>query len=160
MSSSWPFAQWGLDIVGPLKQSTGQKKNIIVACDYFTKWVKAEAVTEVTEKRVRGFLYNNILCRFGVPHTLVMDNDTQFNCKGIWDFCAKYGIKPCYASVAYLQSNGQVEAINKTLKDSIKTIINRLRSCLEFFGDTEQQNDHQQKNLHSDLPSDVRLYSP
>ena len=83
MSSPWPFAQWGLDIEGPLRQSTSQKRNIIVACDSFTKWVEAEAVPEVTEKKVRGFLYNNILSRFGVPHTLVMDNGTQFNCKGI-----------------------------------------------------------------------------
>ena len=83
MSSPWPFAQWGFDIVGSLKQSTGQKRNIIIACDYFTKWVEAEAVAEVTEKKVRGFLYNNILSRFGVSHTLVMDNGTQFNCKGI-----------------------------------------------------------------------------
>ena len=77
-------------------------------------------MAEVTEKKVIGFLYNNILSRFRVLHTLVMDNGTQFNCKGIWDFCAKYGIKPCYASIAHLQSNGQVEAINKTLKESIK----------------------------------------
>ena len=39
--------------------------------------------------------------------------------KGIWGFYVKYGIKPCYALVAHLQSNGQVEVINKTLKESI-----------------------------------------
>ena len=128
MSSSWPFAQWGFDIVGPLKQSTGQKRNIIVACDYFTKWVEAEAVVEVTEKKVRGFLYNNILSRFGVPHTLITDNGTQFNCKEIWDFYAKYGIKPCNALVAHPQSNSQVEAINKTLKESIKKHCERFRT--------------------------------
>ena len=82
--------------------------------------MEAEAVAEVAEKNVRGFLYNNILSRFRVTHTLIMDNGTQFNCKEIWDFCAKYGIKPYYASVAHPQSNGQVEAINKTLKESIK----------------------------------------
>ena len=82
-------------------------------------------MAEVIEKRVRGLLYNNILSRFKVLHTLIMDNGTQFNCKGIWDFCAKYGIKPCYASVAHPQSNSQVEAINKTLKDSIKKYCER-----------------------------------
>ena len=114
--------------MGPLRQSTGQKRNIIVACDYFTKWVEAEAVAEVTEKKVRGFLYNNILSRFGVPHTLVMDNGTQFNCKGIWDFCAKYGIKSCYVSVAHPQSNSQVKAIKKILKESIMKHCERFRA--------------------------------
>ena len=106
--------------MGLLKQSTSQKQNIIIACDYFMKGVEVEAVAEVTKKRIRGFLYNNILSRFKVLHTPVMDNGNQFKCKGIWDFCAKYGIKPCYASVTHPQSNDQVEAINKTLKDSIK----------------------------------------
>ena len=59
---------------------------MIVAYDYFTKWVKAEAVAEVTEKKVIGFVYNYILSRFGVAHTLVIDNGTQFNYKGIWIF--------------------------------------------------------------------------
>ena len=76
LMSPWPFVQWGVDIVGPLRQSTGQKKNIIVACNYFAKWVEVEAVSKVTEKKVRGFLYNYILSRFGVPHTLVVDNST------------------------------------------------------------------------------------
>ena len=57
-----------------------------------------------------------------------MDNGTQFNCKGIWDFCTKYGIKPCYASVEHPQSNGQVVAINKTLKESIKKHYERFRT--------------------------------
>ena len=72
-----------MDIVRSLRQSTSQKKNIILACNYFTKWVKTEAVFEITEKKVRGFLYNYILSRFGVLHTVVMDNDTQFNYKDI-----------------------------------------------------------------------------
>ena len=105
--------------MGQLKQSTGQKRNIIVACDYFTKWLEAEAVSEVTEKKVKGFIYNNILCRFGVPHTLVMDNGAQFNYKGTINLCKKYGITPCFASVSHPQSNGQAEAVNKTIKESI-----------------------------------------
>ena len=48
-----------------------------------------------------------------------MYNGTQFKCKDIWDFCTKYGIRPCYTLVARPQSDGQIEAINKTLKESI-----------------------------------------
>ena len=106
----------------------GQKWNIIVACDYFTKWLEAEAVSEVTEEKIKGFIYNNILCRFGVPHTLIMNNEKQFNCKGTIDFCKKYGTNPCFTSVAHPQSNGQVEVVNKTIKESIKKRCDRFRT--------------------------------
>ena len=77
-----------------MKQSTGKKRNITVACDYFTKWVEAEAVAEVTEKKVRGFLYNNILSRFGVPHTLVMDNGVNSIVKESGTFVPSIGSSP------------------------------------------------------------------
>ena len=74
---------------------------------------------------MHSFVYNNILVRFGVPHSLVMDNGRQFDCQGMRDFCEKYGITAKYTSVAHPQSNGQVEAINKTLMDSLKAKVDR-----------------------------------
>ncbi|RVW78101.1 hypothetical protein CK203_049730 [Vitis vinifera] len=40
ISGPWPFAQWGMDIVGPLPAAPAQKKFLLVATDYFSKWVK------------------------------------------------------------------------------------------------------------------------
>ena len=37
MSSPWPFAQWGLDIVGPFPKATINKRYLLVGTDYFTK---------------------------------------------------------------------------------------------------------------------------
>ena len=48
----WPFVQWGLDILGPFPLAKAQKKFVIVACEYFTKWVEAEAVVAITQKSV------------------------------------------------------------------------------------------------------------
>ena len=39
LSSPWPFAQWGLDIVGHFPKVIGNKKYLLVGIDYFTKWV-------------------------------------------------------------------------------------------------------------------------
>lgn len=47
--SSWPFIQWGMDIVGPLPQDLGQKKYILVAIDYFSKWVRAESYANIKD---------------------------------------------------------------------------------------------------------------
>ena len=49
ITSPWPFQQWGLDILGPLPLGKGQYKFIIVAVDYFTKWVEAEPLATITE---------------------------------------------------------------------------------------------------------------
>lgn len=49
--SPWPFAQWGIDLIGPLPTRKGQVKFAIVAIDYFTKWVEAEPLATITEKK-------------------------------------------------------------------------------------------------------------
>ena len=56
ISSPWPFAQWRIDIVGPLPQGKGQVKFLLVAIDYFTKWVEAKALATITEARTQSFV--------------------------------------------------------------------------------------------------------
>ncbi|XP_011101733.1 uncharacterized protein LOC105179797 [Sesamum indicum] len=73
-----PFDQWGIDIVGPFPPAQAQKKFIIVAVEYFSKWVEAEAVAKISEREVINFIWKNIICRFGKPRILISDNRTQF----------------------------------------------------------------------------------
>jgi hypothetical protein len=54
----WPFARWGIDIVGPLLQ---------VAVEYFSKWVEAKLLLSITSVTIQKFCWQNIVCRFGVP---------------------------------------------------------------------------------------------
>ena len=56
VTSPWLFQQWGLDILGPLPIGRGQCKFIIVAGDYFTKWVEVEPLATITEQKVRNFI--------------------------------------------------------------------------------------------------------
>ncbi|KAL0445059.1 UNVERIFIED_CONTAM: hypothetical protein Slati_2228600 [Sesamum latifolium] len=49
MLSPCPFRQWGIDIVGPFPLACGQRKFLLVAVDYFTKWVEAEPLARITE---------------------------------------------------------------------------------------------------------------
>ena len=73
-ASSWPFAQWGINIVGPLSQGKSQVKFLLVAIDYFTKWVEAEALATIIEVRIWSFVWKNIVCRFGIPRTIISNN--------------------------------------------------------------------------------------
>ena len=50
ITSPWPFAQWGLDIMGPFPAGTKQEKILVVAIDYITKWVEAEPLETIIER--------------------------------------------------------------------------------------------------------------
>ncbi|KAL0406447.1 UNVERIFIED_CONTAM: hypothetical protein Slati_3958600 [Sesamum latifolium] len=56
MLSPCPFTQWGMDIVGPFPVASGQRKFLLVAIDYFTKWVEAEPLARITEEEVMKFI--------------------------------------------------------------------------------------------------------
>ena len=118
--SPWPFAQWGLDILGPFPIAKAQKKFVIVACEYFTKWPEAEAVATITQRSIEKFLWENIICRFGIPHRIIVDNGPQLKGDHLRQFCENLHITLSPTSVAHPQSNGQTEATNKNILNSIK----------------------------------------
>ena len=120
MTSPWPFAVWGIDLIGELPTGRGGAKYAIVAVDYFTKWVEAEPLNKISSAKVINFLIKNILCRYGVPLKIISDNGLQFDSEEFADWCQEHGIHKSFSSVAYPQANGQVEAVNKILKTLIK----------------------------------------
>ena len=101
IASPWPFAQWGIDIISPLPQGKGQVKFLLVAIDYFTKWVEVEALTTITEATVQSFVWKNIICRFRIPLTIISDNGRQFDSQGFRDFCSGLGIKNQFSSLGH-----------------------------------------------------------
>ena len=56
LSSPWPFAQWGLDIVGPLPKVVGNKKYPLVGTDYFMKWLEAEPLANIRDVDAKRFI--------------------------------------------------------------------------------------------------------
>ena len=62
MTSPWSFAQWGIDVLRPMPKAPLQRKFLIVAIYYFTKWVKAELLTKITERNAKNFVWKNIIC--------------------------------------------------------------------------------------------------
>ncbi|XP_004301611.1 PREDICTED: uncharacterized protein LOC101300632 [Fragaria vesca subsp. vesca] len=115
-----PFTQWGLDLIGILPTAPGQFKYMIVAVDYYMKWVEVEPLGKITTECVKNFLMKNIYCKFEVPKTIVTDNGTQFNNNHLIEFTKGMGTKMVFASMAHPQTNGQVEAVNKIIKKLLK----------------------------------------
>ena len=85
LTSPWPFAQWGMDIVGVLPKALGNKRFLLAATNYFTKWVEAEPLAQIREMDVIRFIRKNILSKFGIPKAFVSNNGTQFIGKQVKD---------------------------------------------------------------------------
>ncbi|CAJ2636234.1 unnamed protein product [Trifolium pratense] len=115
LSSPWPFAWWGMDLLGPFTKGLYQNRYLIVAVDYFTKWVEAEPLSDITSLRVLRFFKRNVLARFGIPQVVVTDNGTQFTDKEFQAFLVALGTKQHFTSVEHPQTNGQAEAANKVI---------------------------------------------
>ena len=120
MTSPWPFALWGIDLIGPLPTARPAFKYAVVAVNYFTKWAKAKPLATISCKKVRNFVWEAIICRFSIPQEIVSDNGMQFDSKEFREFCGELGIKKNFTLVDHPQTNGQVEAINKIIKYNLK----------------------------------------
>ncbi|XP_075663237.1 uncharacterized protein LOC142632783 [Castanea sativa] len=83
-------------------------------------WAEVEALANIRDVDVKKFVWRNIVTRFGLPESLVSDNGLQFDSKTFHKFCSNLGIKNKYSTLAYSQSNSQVEATNKTIVNGLK----------------------------------------
>nr|GEY56904.1 reverse transcriptase domain-containing protein [Tanacetum cinerariifolium] len=102
ITSPWPFYKWGIDIVGPFPEGPGKVKFLIVAIDYFTKWIEAKPVATTIGARIK--------------------KDNPFK-----DWCVKLCIRQCFAFVKHPQANGLVERANRSLCEGIKARLDKRR---------------------------------
>jgi transposase InsO family protein len=117
---SWPFAVWGVDILGPFPRAVGGYRFLFVAIDKFTKWPEATPMVNFTQGAAVAFL-KSIVYRFGVPSRIITDNGTQFTSRIFQEYCEDIGTQLCFASVAHPRSNDQVERANAEILKGLKT---------------------------------------
>ena len=117
MASPWPFSAWGMDVIGAItpKASNGYEV-ILVAIDYFTKWVEACSFKNVTQVAATWFLKNNIICRYGMLEMLITDSASNLNNRMMDQQCQQFKIQHHNSAPYRLKMNGHVEAANKNVK--------------------------------------------
>jgi hypothetical protein len=120
---TWPLQRWGLDLLGPLPPAKGNLRYVVVAIEYFSKWIEAKPLATITSVIVQKFFWQNIVCRFGVPKAITVDNGTQFDDETFKEFCYQIGMKIHFASVRHPESNGLVERANGTIMTGIMKLI-------------------------------------
>jgi transposase InsO family protein len=119
---TWPFAVWGLDIVGPLRKAPGGFTHLLIAIDKFSKWVEVRPITNLRAKQAVTF-FTDIVYRFGVPNSIITNNGSQFTGRKFLEFCDKFHIRVDWATVAHPQTNDQVERANDMILQGLKPRI-------------------------------------
>nr|KYP35457.1 Gypsy retrotransposon integrase-like protein 1 [Cajanus cajan] len=124
MTSPWSFSMWGMDIIGPikLKASIGHRF-ILIAIDYFTKWVEAMSYAHVTRKVVVNFVRRNIVYRYGIPNKIITDNRSNLNNKMMTKLYDSFKIQHHNSSPYKPKMNGAVEAANKNIKKIVQKMV-------------------------------------
>jgi hypothetical protein len=115
---TWPFASWGLDMIGPLRTAPGGFNRVLVAVDKFTKWIEVKLVTCPKADRVLDFL-DELVHHYGLPHHIITDLGSNFNNHPFCEYCENSGIKVQYVSVAHPRANRQVERANGMVLDTL-----------------------------------------
>ncbi|XP_015971159.1 uncharacterized protein LOC107494633 [Arachis duranensis] len=94
--------EFGVDLLGPFPLGPGQVKYLIVAINYYTKWIEAEPLASISSSNCRKFMWR------------------QFTDKKFTDFLAGLSVKQKFSSVEHPQTNGQVESANKIILLGLK----------------------------------------
>jgi hypothetical protein len=123
ITPSWPLQRWVIDIVGNLTPAQGNYTFTIIVVEYFTKWIDAKSITNISSATIKKFFWQNIICRYGVPREITIDNIKQFSNDMFKNFCNQIETKVAFALVYHLQSNGAIERTNTSIFEAIKKIL-------------------------------------
>ena len=92
---------------------------MLVVVDKYTKWVEARPIKKLDGPTAVKFVVELVI-RFGIPHSIITDNGTNFAVGALAKYCEEVGTRLDLASVAHPQSNGQVERMNGLILQGLK----------------------------------------
>ncbi|GJR54030.1 putative nucleotidyltransferase, ribonuclease H [Tanacetum coccineum] len=124
------FDIWGLDFMGPFPNSKGNKY-ILVAVDYVSKWVEAQALPTNDARVVIKFL-RRLFARFGVPKALISDRGTHFCNSQLEKALQKYGVTHKLSTTYHPQTNRQTEVTNRAINELERTAYKTPTGCTPF----------------------------
>ncbi|KAA0061977.1 RNA-directed DNA polymerase [Cucumis melo var. makuwa] len=121
LSAPCPFSLCGMDVIGPIdpKASNGHRF-ILVAIDYFTKWIETASYYNVTRGVVLKFIKKELICRYGLPEGIITDHAKNLNNKMMDELCEQFKINHRNSTLYRPKMNGAVEATNNNIKRIIE----------------------------------------
>ena len=101
-----PFEKWGIDFMTCNPHSVGGHAYIIVAVDYFTKWVEAMPTLAADGKAAAQFIFNHVITSFGFPQAIVTNHGTHFRDYMMAELTSRLGLCHDSSTPYYPQANG------------------------------------------------------
>jgi hypothetical protein len=75
---SWPFRDWALDFIGQIHPASSKDHRfVLVAMDYFTKWMEVILLKNMMHKEIIHFILEHIVHRLDIPQTLIIDQGSS-----------------------------------------------------------------------------------
>ncbi len=112
----------GIDILGPLTETDGGNRFILVVGDYWTKWMEAYPLPNHTAETVASTLVHQFIARFGIPDQIHSDQGREFESNMFQEMCRLLQIDKTRTTPWRPCSNGLVENFNKTLGTMLRQL--------------------------------------
>jgi hypothetical protein len=93
-----------------------------MAVGKFSKWIEARPIVNIRYEEVVSF-FTDIIYRFGIPNTIITNNNTYFTGKKFLNFCDDNNIRVDLSAVAHPNTNRQVERANGMILQGLKPRI-------------------------------------
>ena len=103
------IAEMELDLLGPLPPAQGNLRYVVVAVEYFSKWIEAKPLATITSAAIQKFFRKSVIYHFGVSKAITVDNGAQFDSEAFKAFCDQIGTKIHFTSIRHPTSNGLME---------------------------------------------------
>nr|GEX96007.1 reverse transcriptase domain-containing protein [Tanacetum cinerariifolium] len=121
MDMTYPFLQF-LEILPEEKRKARANR----------RKAEAKPAAAITGAQVKKFVWDNKVCKFGLPSEIISKNGKQFRDNPFKDWCEKLCIRQCFSFVKHPQANGLVKRANRSLSEGIKAWLDvRRKNWLE-----------------------------
>jgi transposase InsO family protein len=117
-----PLSAWACDLITSLPLTPRGNKNILVVCDYGTRWVEAFPLQDQTAETISRVLVEQVFFRYGIPEVLHSDQGANFESRLLHEVCALLGVKKTRTTPYHPRGNGLVEKMNSTIKKCLASV--------------------------------------
>lgn len=128
-----PFQLIGMDYCGPFKQTPRGNQYVLCLTDYFTRWVVAAAVPDCSAQTTAEALFNEYICKYGVPAVILSDQGTHFHNQLMEAMSKLVGYNHIYSTTYHPQSNGMIERFNATFVPQIAKLQDKENNNWDEF---------------------------